>query len=232
MYRSLLPLILASLGFLMIPFGIAMPLFEWQVNQIVTDFPSTYDVKISPSPWKASIGEALDDGSYILQEVRVVGGEGICLKDNLKFVVRRSKYDEIIERVLNANLESISLHSWSFAVGFWELILCGWYIWWFIIVYKYGSALQAVICVGIGGLIYVFLISAWRLIGPHLFGYGGMADCSGAVTFNAKLSKVHFETLLVFGAAVLLELGAFVEMVRHMIKAVTQGKESSKLAAG
>ncbi len=90
--------------------------------------------------------------------------------------------------------------------------------------YKHGSVLQASICMGIGGFIYLVLISAWRLIGFHLFGYGGVADCSGAVTFTAKLSKVHFETLIIFGAGILLEVGAIVEMARQMVKAVTEGK--------
>lgn len=216
----------------MLPFGIRMPLFEWQVSEIVTDFPSTYRVEISSSPWRASIGESLEVGSYILQEIRVIGNGKYCREEGLKFVVKRSQNDQILERVLNANLKNTSLDSWSFILGLWELVFCGWYVWWFIMVYKHGSPLQAVIFMGIAGFIYVFLILAWRLVGPHIFGYVGLADCSGTVTFNASLAKVHYETLLVFWAGVLLELGAFVEIVRQMVKAGAPGKESSRSAVG
>ena len=231
MQRSLLPLILASLGFLLLPSGMAMPLFEWQIREIVTDFPSTYNVDIPPSPWRASIGEALDDGSYILQESRVIGNGGFCRQEGLEFVVRRSQRDEIVERLLNANLKNSSYDSWFFPLGFCELLLCGWYIWWFIIMYKHGSAFQAVIFMGIAGFIYVFLIAIWEVLGPHL-GYVGLADCAGTITFNARLSKVHYETLLVFWAGVLLELGALGVMAHQIVKAVIQRKQSSRSAMG
>src|ERR671919_419558 len=103
MHRSLLPLILASLGFFIIRFVINMPLLEWQVSEIVTDFPSTYEVETHPSPWTANLGDSLDNGSYILQEIRVIGDGSFCRKENLNFIVTRSHNDEIVERLLNAN---------------------------------------------------------------------------------------------------------------------------------
>ena len=223
MHRSLLPLLLASLGFFIIRFVINMPLLEWQVSEIVTDFPSTYRVEISPSPWKANLGEALDDGSYILQEMRVIGVGAFCRKENLKFAVSRSQNDVMVERVLNANLKD---YSWLAAWGMIELILSGIYIWWFIVAYKRGSAFQAVIFIGIAGFIYVFLIMISRVLGPQL-GYVGISDCTGTVTFDARLLKIHYETLIVLFASILAELGALGIMLRQIIRAVTQGKESA-----
>jgi hypothetical protein len=223
MHRSLLPLILASLGFFIIRFVINMPLLEWQVSEIAIDFPSTYEVEISPSPWRASLGETLDDGSYILQEIRVIGDESFCRKEHLKFVVRRSQNDEIVERVLNANLKNTS---WLFAWGMIELILSGMYIWWFIIEYKHRGVVDAVIFLGIAGLIYVFLILISRVLGPQL-GYSGIVDCYGTVTFNAKLSKIHYETLIVLFISILSELGALSIILRQIIKAGTERKQTS-----
>jgi hypothetical protein len=228
MHRSLLPLILASLGFLLIPFAVGLPLFEWQVSEIVTDFPSTYQVKISPSPWKATLGEALDDGSYILQEIRVIGEGAFCRKENLKFVVKRSQNDEIVERVFNANLKNTS---WLFTWGIYELILSGMYILWFVVEYKHHSVSQAVIVIGVAGFIYISLILVWRVLGPQI-GYVGISDCYGTITFNARLLKVHYETLIVLFVCILAELGALGVMLRQIIRAVTQGKESAKSAVG
>jgi hypothetical protein len=74
MRRSLLPLILSSLGFIMIRFVINMPLLDWQVSEIVTDFPPAYEVNIASSPWIASLGDALDDvlsatGHFVVKRI-------------------------------------------------------------------------------------------------------------------------------------------------------------------
>jgi len=228
MHRSLVPLILASLGFVIIRFVLNMPLLEWQVSEIVTDFPSTYQVEISPSPWEGSLGDALGDGSYILQKIRVIGNGAFCRKENLKFVVRRSQNDVIVERVLNANLKN---YSWLLAWSMIELILSGMYIWWFIVEYRHGSAFQDVIFMGIAGFIYVFLILISRVLG-HQLGYVGISDCSGTVTLNASLSKVHYETLIVLSVCILSELGALGVMLGQIKRAVIERKESAKSAVG
>ena len=160
--------------------------------------------------------------SYILQEIRVIEDGSFCRKENLTFDVRRSPHDEIVERVLNANLKN---YSWLFAWGVIELILSGMYIWWFVVRYEHRSISQAVIVMGIAGSIYVFLILAWRVLGPHL-GYVGITDCYGTVTFNAKLSKVHYETLIVLFACIMAEIGALNMMLRQIIRAVVEKKET------
>jgi hypothetical protein len=221
MHRSLLPLILASLGFFIIRFVINMPLLEWQVSEIVTDFPSTYEVDILPSPWTANLGDAFDDGSFILQKIRVIEDGSFCRKENLKFVVTRSQNDVTLERALNANLKN---YSWLFAWGMVELILSGMYIWWFIMEYKHGSAFQAVTFIGIAGFIYFLLLLISRVLGPQL-GYVGISDCYGTVTFNARLLKVHYETLIVLFVCILVELGALGVMLRQIRRAIIERKK-------
>ena len=165
MHRSLIPLALASLGFIIIRLVMSMPLLEWQISEIVTDLPSTYEVEILPPPWEAKLGDSLNDGSFILRKIYVTGEESFCRKENLEFIVRRSHKDELIEQVLNANQKNTS---WLYTLGVTALILSGIYIWWFIIGYKQGSALQAAIFTGIAGKslfsdtnFEIFGLSAW-----------------------------------------------------------------------
>lgn len=226
--QSLLPLILSSLGFIMIRFVINMPLLDWQVSEIVTDFPPAYEVNIASSPWIASLGDALDDGSYILQEIRVIGDGSFCRKENLKFVVKRSQNDETVERILNASQKNTS---WLFAWGMIGLTLSGIYIWWFITGYKQGSAFQAFIFMGIAGFIYVFLLLISRVLGPQP-GYIGISDCYGTITFSARLSQIHYETLIVLFASILAELGALGMILRHIIKIVIERKSRSSPTVG
>ena len=223
--QSLLPLILSSLGFIMIRFVINMPLLDWQVSEIATDFPPAYEVDVASSPWIASLGDALDDGSYILQEIRVIGDGSFCRKENLKFIVKRSQNDETVERVLNAGQKNTS---WLFAWGTIGLTLSGVYIWWFITGYKQGSASQAFILIGIAGFIYVFLLLISRVLGPQP-GYIGIADCYGAITFSAKLSQIHYETLIVLFASILAELGALGMILRQIRSATLERKGSRNL---
>ncbi len=77
MHRSLLPFTLASLGHVIVLLAIYIPLFEWQISGIVTDFPPTYDVHISSHPLTTILGEALSTDSY-LGKVYVSKDEAIC----------------------------------------------------------------------------------------------------------------------------------------------------------
>jgi hypothetical protein len=199
-----------------------MPLLEWHVGEIVTDFPSTYQVKISPSPWKAALGDALDDGSYILQEIRVIGNGSFCRKENISFVVRRSPNDLVVEQGLNGNLKN---YSWLFAWGLSELILSSMYVWWFIIKYKHGSPSQVATLMGTVGCISVFLILVSRVLGPQL-GYAGISDCFGTVTLTAKLLKVHYETLIVLLVCILAELVSLGVIVSQVIRAGIEKKQA------
>ncbi len=85
--------------------------------------------------------------------------------------------------------------------------------------YMHGSAFQAAICIGIAGCIYLLLILISRVLGPKL-GYFGISDCSGTVTFNARLIQVHYETLIVLFVCILAELGTLGIMLHYLIKAI------------
>jgi len=222
MHRSLFPFILASLGYYMFLIVVDMPLLEWHISNLVTDLSSTYDYHISRSPWITYIGDALDDGSYILRDVVDVSGNGgMCDKDNLKFAVRRSRNDELVERILNINLKNNSL---LFKWGVIELIIAGTYIWWFIIEYKHGSDSQIFIFTSVAVLICIFLILSSRIVGPRLPYPEIAADCYGTISFDAEILKIHYETLLVFFIAIIAEIGAVSVMLRQIRKAISERK--------
>ncbi len=235
MLRNFIPFLVASLGFTLVAFALNMPLFEWQISEIVTDFPPTYEFHIYSSPWTAHLGDSLDDGFYILHGgVWVRRDEGFCRSEYLNFIVERSQNDKTLERVLNIKSTTKPL---LFAWVSIEVVLSVIYIALFVLEYKHGSNIQAIVFMGIAGFICVFLILVMRLFGsfPYYFfgnGFDSGVDCYGTITFNAVLSKAHYETLLVFGAGILAELGALGIMLHQIRRAVNEGKESSKSAVG
>src|SRR5512138_190378 len=98
--RSLLPIVLASLGSFAILLAISMPLFEWQINEIVTDFPEAYDVHVLPSPWTTRFGDSFNDNSFVSSGRIYVSKNGAsCSSDDLNFVAKRSQKDEALEQV-------------------------------------------------------------------------------------------------------------------------------------
>jgi len=195
-----------------------MPLFEWQTSEIVTDFPSTYKDPILPSLWKAKFGQSLDD----IRELPISkDGKSSCLSEGLKFVVRRSRNDETVDRVLLNVYKNISwLFEWSWIVVVLSII----YMWWSIFWYKHGTAFHALLFTGIALFICLLLSQIVRLVGPVIPPYFRIVECHGTVTFNAVLSKVHYETLIVLFVGILLELGALGVMLRQIIKAVIERK--------
>jgi len=93
--------------------------------------------------------------------------------------------------------------------------------------YHKGTIAEVLISPLVALMLVCILINAGRLFYPYL---GSLWCLQGA--FNAELSKIHYETLLVLFAALLAEVGAIVVMLRQIIKAIMQRKESSKLAVG
>jgi hypothetical protein len=227
--RSLLPYILASLGLFITFFWERMPLFEWQISDVATDLPSTYDVSIEPSPWTAYIGDSLDDGLYISREISVESAGKSCREEDFNFVVRAPQNNKALETALNFNnLENLLwLEQWS-AI---EILICIIYVWLFTIWYEGPSGIgYAAVYTGIAGCIYFLGSQIARAFGSHrLLAYGyGVLDCYGTVTFNAALSKIHYEMLIVLLAFVLLELGAFGVMFHQIKNAVIERKEGSR----
>lgn len=227
MHRSLLPIILASLGFVLIVMATSvLPLFEWQISETTIDFPPSHEIHILPAPWSAKLGDSFDDGSFIFRKVFVSKDGRNCLKENLNFVVRRSPNDEALERVsLNVG-KSIS---WLFGWGLIEIVLSGIYLWWFTIWYQHRPVFHAIVYTVIAAIFFLFLTQVLRLAGP-LFSpyYFGVADCfSGTVTFAARLSKVHYEMPVVLLAGIWVELGAIGIIWRQITIAVADRKRTA-----
>jgi hypothetical protein len=226
MYRSLYPFILASIGFTAFILVTSMPLFEWQISDIATDFPSTYEVVVSPSPWMARLGDSLNDGSYVFGEVSIsMDGKG-CLKEDLTFIVRRSAQDKSFDQIWLNIYKNISwLSGWSWV----EVILSSIYILWFLLWSKQGRILHAIILTGIAVILFLNLTQILRLVAPFPFPhYFGTVHCyHGTVTFNAELSKIHYETPIILLVGILLECGAVVIMLRQITKAIIERKKTS-----
>jgi hypothetical protein len=216
--RSFLPFLLASLGFAASLLVTEMPLFEWQISEIVTDLPSTSEDPILPSLWNAKFGQSLDDlGKMFISEDEI----SVCLSEDLKFVVTRSQRDETLERVsLNVYKNIFWLFEWGWIVFILSII----YMWWSILWYKQGAGLHAVIFTVLAPFICFFLSQLVRLVGPGIPRYFSIAECHGTITFNAVLSKIHYEMPIALFTVILLELGALGIMLHQIIRAVIESK--------
>lgn len=220
MHRSLLPFLLASFASALFAWAINMPLFEWQVSEIVTDPP--YEVSFFPSPWIARFGDSLEDRSVIFYQF-----DGSYCGDSfdpakLNSVVRRSWSEATLDRITRNINHSIIPWLWFL------IFLCGIYLWWYALHYQ-RPITETVILTVVAMIVLCILLSVSR----PFFAIVGVSGClEGTVTFNARLSKVHYETLLVFFAAILAEVGAVGMMIRQVRRAIMQRKESSKVGVG
>jgi hypothetical protein len=227
MLRSLIPFILASLGFVLVALAINMPLFAWQISDIVTDLPP--EVHVDPSPWTTKLGESLENNFYIPVYVSVEGTR--CRPEPLTAIIQRSRNDETLERLaLNIDQKVIPWLSESSKFGV-LLFFCGIYIWWFTLSYKRPIA-EASIATFISVIVIGILINIWRLFFHKVVNSFGCSGLEGTITLNARLSLIHYETLIIFFAGILLELGALGMILREMIRTVIERKEPSKSAVG
>jgi hypothetical protein len=220
--QTLLPFILATLGWFISLVAGNMPLFEWRVSNLVTDFPAGYEVHIAPSPWVTYFKDSLDKGVHNFQSISVQNDEKLCLN------VMRSRLDEILEGVLNIDAKYLTiLYLW----GQLEIVLLMVYIWVFTIGHEssLGCVYSGVYTV-IAGMIFIFTFQVTRLFGntPHLYmPEFGKSNCYGTLSFNAELLKVHYETPFVLFLAIGLQLGALVVVFYQIRKSVDGRKESS-----
>jgi hypothetical protein len=110
------------------------------------------------------------------------------------------------------------------------MILTVVYLWWSTIFYQRRSMLDAIIFTVILGIFYVGLNQGVRPLLPRIVDFkylGTTLDCyHGTITFSASLAEIHYETLIVFFAGILLELGALGIMVRQIIRAVVERKNA------
>ena len=224
MRRSLVPFILVTFGFVINLWASVMPLFDWQISEIVQDFPPTYEVHVQPSPWMAMFGDSLDDKLYVFRRVYVSENKRGCFSKDLDFVVKRSRNDQVLEQILLIiNERSIS---WLLWWGWSEIVLAGIYIWWFTIFHEHSSFFDAVFATTLAGIGFgCVLLPFVQLLGPRIGVdvFASLNDCHGTLLFSAKLAKVHYETLIALFVGTLAEAGAFGIMLRQVILAVRKG---------
>jgi len=191
-----------------------MPLYEWELSEIVTDFSSNCRGNL-PSHLTTYLGESLDgrDGS-----------------ENLNVGVRRSWNDEVLDRMS-------AFGSWLFEWSLIEVGLSIIYLWWFLFRDKQDRTSHlgmAVFLTAIAIFMCLNLSQVVRVAGPVIHGplyYFGV-DCHATITFNARLVKMYYETLTILFAGILMELGALGMMLHPIVRAIIQRKESSKSVVG
>ena len=229
MFRSVLPFVLVCLGFTLVAVSTNMPLLDWQISEVVTDFPS--EIQINPSPWTTRLGQTLsaDWSSAIFYNVYVLRSGNKCLPKILDTDVNRSRFADRVEELSLSINGSFLLVNW---VGFVStLFLCGVYIWWFTIWYKRPIA-EAINYTVIAVMLFFFLIDVWRPLGAKVGPPFLCSDYQGTITFNARVSRLHFETLVVLFAGIFAELGAIGMMARQIIKAIIERKSSARSDVG
>jgi len=93
MHRSFIPFLLASIGYSIVLLATSLPLFEWQINDVVADYPPVFEVQLSPYRVTTRLGEDLD--------VRLLRGKVYVSKDgnncrygDVNIVFKRSQSDE------------------------------------------------------------------------------------------------------------------------------------------
>lgn len=207
MHRSLLPFILASLGVTLFAWSMNMPLFEWQISEIVTN--PLHRIQFGPSPWIAEFGDSLEDSSVIFHQFDDQYCGSSFDPEKLKSVVRRSWSEARLEQITRNINYKIIPWLWIF------VFLCGLYIWWYALHYK--RPITEVIMVTV---VVIVLLCILLDVSRPFFAYVLGSGCfEGTITFNARLSKVHYETLLVLFTAIMAEIGAAGIMLRQISKA-------------
>jgi hypothetical protein len=211
MLRSFIPLLLASLGFILFGLVVEMPLFEWQVREIATDSPQ--DIGLNSSHRTTNLGNSLDDVLYC--------GSSIDLK-NLDLVTRLSWSEKALERVTRYINRNVFPWLWFL------LFLSSIYVWWFTIHYKH-SHTEAFFSTAIAVMFLCILLDSTR----YFYAQIGSLEClEGTGIFDVKLSKIHIETILTLSTSVFAEAGAVGIMLRQIRRAIMQRKESAKLGVG
>jgi hypothetical protein len=207
MFRSIIPFLLASLGFALISWATGMSLFEWQFSDIVTDFSSPCNGAL-PSHWTTRLGEDLEARDKPL------------IIEHLIIVVKRSWIHETLGRM------SLS-YQFSSPYLFIVVMLSISYMWWFLFQDKQNRIFHVVMAVFLTVVIVIFtcylLLPFVTIVTPPVGSityYYEIWKCDGAITISARLSKVHYETFLVILAGILSEVGAFVVIVRQIRKVV------------
>jgi hypothetical protein len=144
-----------------------------------------------------------------------------CRKENLNYVASLSERDKYLDHMLLRLWKIITL---PFMWGWTGVILSIIYIVWYAISSKQGVIFYSIIFAGFAVILFLNLTQILRPVAgfpfpsPYSF---GTVDCNpGTITFNAILSKVHYETLVIFLIGILMEFAVLVIMFRQTRQAV------------
>ena len=225
MKRTLLPLILAVSGLVLNNWASSMPLFEWQVGSLSENYPSNYGVHLSPSPWIARLGESLVDNVYTSRNVVVSFDGKPCLIDkiNIEWSVIDKKLD-----LISGKLKKSSL--WVVLASYILIVLSIIYMWWMIIWQEHRTIAEAVSLTIIILFFFYFRLLDRKLSIDYFFAWCN--EYPGIVSFNAEISKIHYEMLIIMLSAILAEFGALGIMIRQIAKTFIERKSSIESAVG
>lgn len=207
------------------------PLFEWQISEVVTDFPSSYDVEIFHSPWRAYLGNSLNDKSYVFAQIQVSENNEACSVRDISFVVNWSRKDKLLEQLSLTRQFNYDSIDWIMGWLLIEVVLSVAYSFWFTHVEHRpvsGTIIPAVVATICFCLIFSQVMRVW---GARV-AFDGFADCHGTITFNAKLSKMYYSIAILSFAGIFAELAALVIMVHQVIMVASKRRESSKSSVG
>ena len=241
MLRSIIPFFLACLGFAIIGFARDLPLFEWQISQIVADIPPDFYVK--PSPWKTRLGESVlgdsyEDGSYFLWQIYTPMGDSsdVCSPVGSKPIVKRSRIAATLEHISLGFFQNV--YPWLWGTSWLILFLSGSYVWGFAKLYKrpfyepvrFSALLTIIFCFFFDNVLrplsgrVMSALPCGMFLPSHPY--------SGTIAFTAQLSKIHIEMLIAMLIGIGLELGAIGVMVRQTREAPAPEKASAQSVVG
>jgi hypothetical protein len=232
MVRGFLPFVLALIGFPVILISSVRPIFEWQISEISSDVPSSYDVRSSPSPWKTGIGDSLVEKSYVFRMIHVSENGNGCSRRDLNIAIQRSRSDELWEQLSLALLFDHNDIRWLIMWTWIEIAISIAYMFWFAFWHAHRTFSYAVISAGFATLFFCYiLIPMLHFMGPRV-DFSGIANCHGTIMFRAQIIKVYYSVPILFLAGIFAELAALIMMVRQIVKRASSKKESSRLAVG
>lgn len=223
MKSSFLPFLLAISALFLISINSTMPLLEWRISSIVSDFPESYRYKYgSTFKWEMKASESLDNKALIFSKIRISDGEKLCINTtDFKLTVLRSSQEEFIEMAFQRIAEPIS------KLAFILIILAGIYHLWVKIWIDKSPAFKIILLAFFSLLLVLIPLAALMIIGPIAspFVYPSTAfnfsrTCHGALTFEATLQKVHMDALATLLGGILAEAVAFVIMFKRLMDTI------------
>lgn len=224
MQRAFLPIVLASLGLVLIQWATTMPLFEWRIKEIRKDFPENYTVHVDPTPWISKLGQSLDSDSYIFKKVRVLIDRNVCMNtDGLNIAIERSSSDKALESISAGFSPTVP---WLIYGAWIAIILSGIYLWWITIWREHRPFSYAVLATAIVAVISIGLLGILRVRNPALAidYFLESYDCHGTVVLDGELRKIHYEMPSVMALGILGQVGAVGIMLHQSVIAIIQKK--------